>query len=80
MRFIRISSVVRRRSTVPGPGVNKAQAIFIEMFITSALVLAVLMLAVEKHNTTPFALVSRTFLTAMSSPFSCSRRCRLESG
>ncbi|TBU50461.1 aquaporin-like protein [Dichomitus squalens] len=42
-------------NTFPGPGVNKAQAVFIEMFITSALVLAVLMLAVEKHNSTPFA-------------------------
>lgn len=46
-------------STFPGPGINKAQAVFIEMFITSFLVLAVLMLAKEKHVTTPFAPVSR---------------------
>lgn len=39
-------------------GINKAQGVFIEMFITSALVLAVLMLAVEKHLVTPFAPVS----------------------
>ncbi|KAI0044284.1 aquaporin-like protein [Auriscalpium vulgare] len=36
-------------------GVNVAQGTFIEMFITAALVLAVLMLAAEKHTTTPFA-------------------------
>ncbi|KAH9943686.1 aquaporin-like protein [Amylocystis lapponica] len=37
------------------PGINSAQGVFIEMFITSFLVIAVLMLAAEKHNTTPFA-------------------------
>ncbi|EMD31295.1 hypothetical protein CERSUDRAFT_119849 [Gelatoporia subvermispora B] len=37
------------------PGVNPAQGVFIEMFITAILVLAVLMLAAEKHFTTPFA-------------------------
>ncbi|KAI8980134.1 aquaporin-like protein [Trametes punicea] len=42
-------------NTYLGPGVNRAQGVFIEMFITSALVLAVLMLAAEKHNATPFA-------------------------
>lgn len=42
-------------NTLPGPGVSKAQATFIEMFVTAALVLSVLMLAVEKHRTTPFA-------------------------
>ncbi|PIL35640.1 transporter [Ganoderma sinense ZZ0214-1] len=42
-------------NTFPGPGVSKAEAVFIEMFITSFLVLAVLMLAKEKHVTTPFA-------------------------
>lgn len=42
-------------STVPVVGVNSAQAVFIEMFITTALVLAVLMLAAEKHQVTPFA-------------------------
>ncbi|KZT29792.1 aquaporin-like protein [Neolentinus lepideus HHB14362 ss-1] len=36
-------------------GVNKAQGVFIEAFITSGLVLAVLMLAAEKHQATPFA-------------------------
>ncbi|KAF9524740.1 aquaporin-like protein [Crepidotus variabilis] len=35
--------------------INKAQGVFIEMFITAALVLAVLMLAAEKHEATPFA-------------------------
>ncbi|EMD33569.1 hypothetical protein CERSUDRAFT_56474 [Gelatoporia subvermispora B] len=37
------------------PGINSAQGVFIEMFMTSILVLAVLMLAAEKHFTTPFA-------------------------
>ncbi|KAI0784547.1 aquaporin-like protein [Abortiporus biennis] len=37
------------------PGINSAQGVFIEVFITAALCLAVLMLAAEKHNTTPFA-------------------------
>ncbi|TFK45807.1 aquaporin-like protein, partial [Heliocybe sulcata] len=36
-------------------GINKAQGVFIEAFITSALVLSVLMLAAEKHQATPFA-------------------------
>ncbi|KAF8442263.1 aquaporin-like protein [Boletus edulis BED1] len=36
-------------------GINSAQGVFIEMFITAALVIAVLMLAAEKHSTTPFA-------------------------
>jgi len=39
----------------PAAGVNTAQAVFIEAFLTSALVLAVLMLAAEKHRSTPFA-------------------------
>ncbi|QRW18938.1 aquaporin, Major intrinsic protein family [Rhizoctonia solani] len=39
----------------PAQGVNAAQAVFIEAFLTSALVLAVLMLAAEKHRSTPFA-------------------------
>lgn len=42
-------------STVPAPNVNLAQGVFIEMFITAALCLAVLMLAAEKHSATPFA-------------------------
>ncbi|KDN39551.1 hypothetical protein RSAG8_08707, partial [Rhizoctonia solani AG-8 WAC10335] len=39
----------------PAQGVNAAQAVFIEAFLTCALVLAVLMLAAEKHRSTPFA-------------------------
>ena len=42
-------------STVPAPNINLAQGVFIEMFITAALCLAVLMLAAEKHSATPFA-------------------------
>ncbi|KZO98906.1 aquaporin-like protein [Calocera viscosa TUFC12733] len=38
-----------------GPGVNPAQGMFIEMFLTSFLVFAVLMLAAEKHRSTAFA-------------------------
>ncbi|CAL1716137.1 unnamed protein product [Somion occarium] len=37
------------------PGINPAQGVFIEAFITAALVMAVLMLAAEKHVATPFA-------------------------
>ena len=44
-----------------GPGVNPAQGVFIEMFTTSILVLAVLMMAAEKHQATPFAPVRCTF-------------------
>ncbi|KDR84652.1 hypothetical protein GALMADRAFT_262789 [Galerina marginata CBS 339.88] len=36
-------------------GTSRAQGIFIEMFITAALVISVLMLAAEKHQATPFA-------------------------
>ncbi|KAG8850132.1 hypothetical protein FRB96_000507 [Tulasnella sp. 330] len=42
-------------NTSPSPGINKAQAVFMEMFMTAFLVLAVLMLAAEKSRTTPFA-------------------------
>ncbi|KZS93017.1 aquaporin-like protein [Sistotremastrum niveocremeum HHB9708] len=42
-------------TTQPGPGINKAQATFIEMFLTTSLVLAVLMLAAEKHKSTAWA-------------------------
>jgi len=42
-------------STTPAPGVNLAQAVFIEAFMTCVLVLTVLMLAVEKHYATPIA-------------------------
>jgi aquaporin related protein len=51
---------MRRNSSFPQNGVNKAQAVFIEMFITAALVLAVLMLAAEKSQVTPFAPVRIT--------------------
>ncbi|KAJ7895108.1 aquaporin-like protein [Mycena leptocephala] len=37
------------------PGTTPAQGVFIEMFITCALVVAVLMLAAEKHQATAFA-------------------------
>ncbi|KIM39248.1 hypothetical protein M413DRAFT_48682, partial [Hebeloma cylindrosporum] len=42
-------------NTVLQQGTNRAQGVFIEMFITAALVLSVLMLAAEKHQATPFA-------------------------
>ena len=49
-------------STRLAAGINEAQAVFIEMFITAALILSVLMLAAEKHNATPFAPVSSIHL------------------
>ncbi|KAG8945070.1 hypothetical protein FRC04_001231 [Tulasnella sp. 424] len=42
-------------NTAPGPGISKSQATFIEMFVTAALILSVLMLAAEKHRSTSFA-------------------------
>jgi len=36
-------------------GISPVKGVFIEMFVTSYLVLAVLLLAVEKHHVTPFA-------------------------
>ncbi|OCH92470.1 putative aquaporin 1 [Obba rivulosa] len=42
-------------NVVLAPGINAAQGVFIEMLTTAILVLAVLMLAAEKHFTTPFA-------------------------
>jgi len=53
-------TVVCVGSTSLQQGINPAQGVFIEMFVTSYLVLAVLMLAVEKHRVTPFAPVSLT--------------------
>ncbi|KAG9126207.1 hypothetical protein FRC07_004425 [Ceratobasidium sp. 392] len=41
--------------TTPANGINAAQAVFIEAFLTAALVFAVLMLAAEKHRSTAFA-------------------------
>lgn len=48
-------------STFLREGINPAQGVFIEMFVTTYLVLAVLMLAVEKHHVTPFAPVSLSY-------------------
>jgi len=42
-------------NTFLAPNINPAQAVFIEMFITAILCIAVLMLAAEKHVATPFA-------------------------
>ncbi|KAJ7760638.1 putative aquaporin 1 [Mycena maculata] len=42
-------------NTVLQPGTTPTQGVFIEMFITCALVIAVLMLAAEKHHATAFA-------------------------
>jgi len=42
-------------NTVLQQGTSRAQGVFIEMFITGALVLSVLMLAAEKNKTTAFA-------------------------
>ncbi|KAG9225087.1 hypothetical protein CCMSSC00406_0008749 [Pleurotus cornucopiae] len=44
-----------RVNTTLGPRTSPAQGVFIEMFITAALVVSVLMLAAEKHQATPFA-------------------------
>lgn len=48
-------------STTLAPGISVAQGVFIEALTTAALCLAVLMLAAEKHNVTPFAPVSNVF-------------------
>jgi aquaporin related protein len=42
-------------STTLAPGLSHAQGVFIEMFITAALILSILMLGAEKHIATPFA-------------------------
>ncbi|KAH9474408.1 Aquaporin-2 [Psilocybe cubensis] len=59
---IAAAAIVRSLTAAPlgvntflAPGINRAQGVFIEMFITAALVIAVLMLAAEKHHATPFA-------------------------
>ena len=56
-------------SPVPAPNINLAQGVFIEMFITAALCLAVLMLAAEKHSSTPFAPVRVLFVSGRQIPF-----------
>jgi len=59
---IAASAIVRSLTSAPlsvntflQQGTNRAQGVFIEMFITAALVISVLMLAAEKHQVTPFA-------------------------
>ena len=42
-------------STKLGPGISVARGLFLEMFLTSQLVLVILMLAVEKHKATHMA-------------------------
>jgi len=56
------AAIVRGLTSAPlsvntslAPGINLAQGVFIEMFITAALVISILMLAAEKHEATPFA-------------------------
>ncbi|KAG8936922.1 hypothetical protein FRC02_010012 [Tulasnella sp. 418] len=44
-----------------GRGINPAQAVFIEMFLTTLLILAVLMMAAEKNKATAFAPIGAGF-------------------
>lgn len=53
-----------------GFGTNRAQGLFIEMFITSALVLSVLMLAAEKSQFTPLAPLGFGFMLFVLELFS----------
>jgi aquaporin related protein len=56
--MIQILTCTDRKSTTSTflqSGTSRAQGIFMEMFITAALVLSALMLAAEKHQTTAFA-------------------------
>ena len=50
-----ISQILTASSTFLQQGTSRAQGVFIEMFVTGALVLSVLMLAAEKHQATAFA-------------------------
>ncbi|KAJ8520176.1 hypothetical protein ONZ45_g2949 [Pleurotus djamor] len=50
-----LTSAPLASNTILSPQTSHAQGVFIEMFITAALVLAVLMLGAEKHDATPFA-------------------------
>ncbi|KAH6906005.1 aquaporin-like protein, partial [Coprinopsis sp. MPI-PUGE-AT-0042] len=54
VRFV-LYCVAQLFGTLLSPGTSRTRGVFIEMFITAALVLSVLMLAAEKHATTPFA-------------------------
>ncbi|KAJ8501844.1 hypothetical protein ONZ45_g12013 [Pleurotus djamor] len=56
-----LTSAPLASNTILSPQTSHAQGVFIEMFITAALVLAVLMLGAEKHDATPFAPVG-TFI------------------
>jgi glycerol uptake facilitator-like aquaporin len=47
--------ILTASSTILQQGTSRAQGVFIEMFVTGALVLSVLMLAAEKHQATAFA-------------------------
>lgn len=57
-----------RDSTRLQEGINPVQGMFIEMFVTAYLILAILMLAVEKHHATPFAPVGLPSLQVNCSP------------
>ncbi|KAF8903694.1 aquaporin-like protein, partial [Gymnopilus junonius] len=50
-----LTSAPLSANTVLQKGTSRAQGVFIEMFITTALVTSVLMLAAEKHQATSFA-------------------------
>lgn len=58
-------------SPVPAANINLAQGVFIEMFITAALCLAVLMLAAEKHSSTPIAPVREKIPSAPCQDLYC---------
>ncbi|KAJ7056741.1 putative aquaporin 1 [Mycena amicta] len=53
------------------PSITPTQGVFIEMFITGTLVLAVLFLAAEKHQATAFAPASISSLTRSRHPDPC---------
>jgi aquaporin rerated protein, other eukaryote len=67
------------KALFPGPlavtttlsgGTNKAQGVFIEMFLTAQLVLTILMLAVEKHKATfvaPLGIGLALFISELAS-------------
>lgn len=55
VRNIYIDLRILHPLTTPLSSTNSVQGVFIEMFITTALCLSVLMLGAEKHQATPFA-------------------------